>query len=111
MGAISIHAVDIAAGCPAAGLRIDLAYLSQTGPVLLLDGALTSGDGMIELPNDARGQFEATLYLGDYQRSMGIEGPAFQEVQTFAFGIDDPARHHHLPLKFTPFGLSLFLTH
>ena len=33
---------------------------------------------------------------------------AFQEVVPFRFGIDDPAQHYHLPLKFTPWGFTLF---
>lgn len=110
MGAISVHAVDIAAGLPASGLRVDLVHHAAGGPVWLLRGGLTDAAGMIGVPNDARGQFEAIFHLGDYQRAAGRDGPVFQEVLAFSFGIDDPGRHHHLPLKFTPFGQSLFLT-
>lgn len=111
MGAISVHAVDIAAGLPAAGLRVDLVHHAAEGPVWLLRGGLTDAAGMIGVPNDTRGRFEAVFHLGDYHRATGQDGPVFQDILTFAFGIDDPGRHHHLPLKFTPLGQSLFLTH
>ena len=77
----------------------------------MLQGGLTDGAGMISAPNDARGRFDAVFHLGDYLRATGHAGPIFQDRLVFAFGVDAPDRHHHLPLKFTAFGHSLFLTH
>lgn len=111
VGGISVHAVDIAFGCPAADLGLDLFHLTDNGPVPLLEGRHTDAAGMISVENLSAGQFKAVFRIGDYLRGRGYEGEIFQEVLTIPFGVDDPQRHHHLPLKFTPFGVSLFLTH
>ena len=107
-GGISIHAVDIAFGCPAAGLRLEL---RRADGGQLLHDAFTDIAGKISAPNHDRGRFLAVFHIGDYLRAKGYEGKIFQEAVSFPFGIDQPERHHHLPLKFTPFGMSLFLTH
>lgn len=107
-GGISVHAVDIAHGCPAHALRINL--LGPDGTELV-QGTETDAAGMLSAPNVKAGQFQAVFHIGTYFRACGYQGEIFQEVITFPFGIDQPIRHHHLPLKFTPFGFSLFLTH
>ncbi|MBN8629302.1 MAG: hydroxyisourate hydrolase [Rhodobacterales bacterium] len=111
MAGISVHAVDIAAGCPAAGLRVDLFRIAADARVALLHGGITDAAGMLTIPGEIHGRFEAVFHLGDYLRTTGHGGEIFQERLVFAFGIDKPGRHHHLPLKFTAFGCSLFLTH
>lgn len=111
-GGISIHAVDIASGYPAVGLVVGLYQLhSDGGRTALLRFAETDRDGMISAPNLASGQFEALFRVGEYYAKKGAPDAGFLEVVQFPFGIDDAARHHHLPLKFTPYGFSLFLTH
>ncbi len=112
-GGISIHAVDVAGGVPAAGLGVRLWHLgdervqvaagscSQTG---LLQHAVAEGAGV------KRGMYEAEFDVGAYYRGLGhaIPNPAFVEVAVFRFGIDRLSEHFHLPFKFTPWGFSLF---
>lgn len=113
---LSIHVVDVAAGRPAAGMRIDLSRLdAEPTPQTLANGARLDEAGKLVFPGDAeigRGRYEVVFHVGAYYRGMGQALPAlpFLDVLPLRFGIDDPGRHHHLPLKLTPWGCSVFLT-
>jgi 5-hydroxyisourate hydrolase len=103
---ISIHVFDVSRGIAAAGLRVEV-----TGPDgrRLLD-ATTTRRGTLECGTPATGLYEATFHVGAWYRAQGIAipDPAFLEVVPFRFGVADLAQHYHLPLKMTPWGLSLF---
>ncbi len=116
-GGISLHAVDVADGLPAAGLRVALFRLDAAGPLCLAEGLLGPG-GALDHPVTGGagvepGTHEAHFHLGDWWRARGMapEGGAgrfFQEVAVFRFELADPQQHYHLPLKFTRWGLALF---
>lgn len=112
-GGISLHAVDVAAGVPAQGLRAQLWRLEAGGAVCIADGLLgppgtldhpvTRGEGV------RAGTYEAHFHLGDWWRAReGTDARFFQEVAVFRFEIQDAAPHFHLPLKFTRWGFALF---
>ena len=112
-GGISIHAVDVASGVPAAGLGVRVWLLgndkeqiaagtcSESG---LLQHPIASGAGV------SRGLYEVEFDVGTYYRGQGISlpDPSFLEEAVFRFGIDKVSEHFHLPFKFTPWGFSLF---
>lgn len=112
-GGISIHAVDVAHGAPAAGLAVHLRRIephpadiargvcSDTG---LLNDPVADGQGV------TRGLYEVRFGTGAYFRHIGVDlpNPAFMEEAVFRFGIDRVGEHFHLPFKFTPWGFSLF---
>lgn len=112
-GGISIHAVDVANGVPAAGLGV---RLFRTGADEREIAAGRCGaDGHFRHPASqgegvVRGTYRAEFDVGDYYRARGapLPSPAFLDVAAFAFGIGNVAEHFHLPLKFTPWGYSLF---
>ena len=56
------------------------------------------------------GVYELRLHVGDYFRMRGtvLPEPAFMDVQVFRFAVADTARHYHLPVKLTPWGMSCF---
>ncbi len=112
-GGISIHAVDIAHGVPAAGLAVRLWHLGGTRT------EIASGDcdagGLLQHPaaqgvGVRRGLYEVAFEVGTFYRARGVAlpDPAFLDVAVFRFGIDRLAEHFHLPFKFTPWGFSLF---
>jgi 5-hydroxyisourate hydrolase len=112
-GGISIHAVDIARGIPAAGLVVRLWRL-EGGRVEIASGACT-GSGLLAHPvaegaGVVRGMHEVEFDVGAYYRSnnVAVPDPSFLEVAVFRFGIDRVTEHFHLPFKFTPWGFSLF---
>lgn len=112
-GGISIHAIDIANGVPAAGLQVRLWSLENSrtkiaeglcNPSGLLDHPVSNGQDVY------RGMFEVEFGVGEFYRSKNVilPEPAFLEVVLFQFGIDHVSEHYHLPFKFTPWGYSLF---
>jgi 5-hydroxyisourate hydrolase len=113
-GGISLHAVDVASGQPAAGMRVELFLRDEAGEQLLASGTL-SRSGALDHPM-ARGELpvtigthEAHFHVGDWLRSQDPElGRVFMEVAILRFEVLDPAQHVHLPLKFSRWGLALF---
>ena len=113
-GGISLHAVDVARGVPAGGMRVEL-YALRDGQRdrlaesrLCANGALdhpvVGGDGV------TAGVYEAVFHIGPWLRAQGVgpAEPAFLEEAPFRFTVTDLDQHYHLPLKFTPWGYSLF---
>ena len=113
-GGISLHAVDVASGQPAAGMAVDVVALGEHGERLLTRGALGAGGALDDAL--ARGQVpvasgphEARFRVGDWLRSRDPDcGRVFMEVAVFRFEVLDPSQHVHLPLKFSRWGLALF---
>ena len=109
-GGISIHAVNIATGETAKGLRVTLNRLApdrreiasgEIGANGLLDHPVARGQDVVA------GTYEVLFDLGDYFQARGVLEP-FLDIAPFRFVLRDPASHVHLPFKFTPFGFSLF---
>ena len=112
-GGISIHAIDIARGIPAAGLNLRLRRIGRN-PAEIAAGACAE-NGYFQHPvtrgvGVERGIYEVEFDVGAYYRSCGVAvpDPSFLEVAVFRFGIDRVNEHFHLPFKFTPWGFSLF---
>ncbi|MGI9333687.1 MAG: hydroxyisourate hydrolase [Gammaproteobacteria bacterium] len=113
-GGISIHAIDVSRGVPANGLKVSLYRLDGNERILIAQGAcgtsgtlvhpVAQGEGVIA------GIYEAVFDIGGFFRAQGVEipDPAFLESTSFRFGIATAQQHYHLPLKFTPWGYSLF---
>jgi 5-hydroxyisourate hydrolase len=111
-GGISLHAVDLARGVAAVGLRVEL-WRVAPDTVCLADGRL-GANGQLDHPS-ARGEgivagrYEVRLHVGDFLRAtVGPDASPFLEVVPFAFKLDDPGPHLHLPFKFTAWGCQLF---
>lgn len=112
-GGISLHAVDVATGTPAQGMRVELARLDGDAPTRIAAGVLGAG-GALDHP-DTRGPavvpgtYEARFHLGDWWRAReGTDERFFQEVAVFRFELADVTPHVHLPIKFTRWGFALF---
>ncbi|CAO3408940.1 hydroxyisourate hydrolase [Azospirillum largimobile] len=113
-GGISIHGVDVARGVAAKGLRVEL-YALTPDRRLLADGWL-GANGQLDHPTVrgdgiAPGPHEVLFHVGDWLRAAGYpeEQTRFLDIMPFRFVVTDLDRHLHLPFKFTPFGVSLFL--
>ena len=112
-GGISVHAVDVSHGRPAQGMRVDVYSLAGVRKLIangklasngLLNHPITHGDGV------TAGTYEVVFHVGDYLKSVGAptSTPPFLDTVPFRFTIADAEQHYHLPLKFTPWGFSLF---
>lgn len=115
MPGISVHVVDVSRGLPARGMQVEVTRIEPGGRTragggtvgeggLLDDAALGRGDGVIA------GLYEIELATGAWYREQGVAvgTPAFQEAIVYRFGITDPTAHIHLPIKLSPFGISVW---
>jgi len=114
MGRLTTHVLDISAGVPAAGVRIDLHALGAVAPKLL--ASLTTGsDGRCPGPLITEEAFRAgryclTFHLADYFRRRGVAlpEPAFIENAVIELGIAAPSEHYHVPLLIAPWSYSVY---
>jgi 5-hydroxyisourate hydrolase len=112
-GGISVHAVDVTRGLPAKGLKVTIFQVNDSC-YQVAEGLLTP-QGTLDHPivrgeKVEPGLYEAVFYIGDFYRQLGypLPNPPFLDVVPYQFGIGDVEQHYHLPLKFSPWGFSLF---
>lgn len=113
MGQLTTHVLDISAGLPAAGLRIDLHALIPGAP--LVTSVATGTDGRLPKPLLAGADFRAgrytlTFHVASYFRGRGVAlpDPAFIEEAVIQIGIAHPDQHYHVPLLIAPWSYSVY---
>lgn len=111
-GGISIHAVDVASGRPAAGLGVRLVRIEAAGESVIAEGDC-GASGLFDHPTVRGegvepGRYRAEFEIGAFYAARGQGEAGFLDVARFDFGIRDATQHYHLPLKFTAWGYSLF---
>jgi 5-hydroxyisourate hydrolase len=123
MGKLTTHVLNVAAGIPAAGMRIELRPTGAT-PSGFVDPtrappptatAQTNSDGRCPAPllEGAAlriGRYTLTFHVGAYFRMLGHElpEPPFLDEVVIAFGIADPHRDYHVPLLVSPWSYSTY---
>ena len=108
-GGISIHAVDVASGRPAQGLRVEI-WRVESARTQIAEGRL-GANGQLDHPivqgkGIEAGEYEVHFHLGEF--FAGGAGASFLTVAPFRFRIEQVDEHFHLPMKFTRWGYSLF---
>jgi 5-hydroxyisourate hydrolase len=114
IGKLSTHVLDTARGCPAGGVRIDLARIDGSQRVELKT-VFTNADGRTDQPLlDTHeldvGRYELTFHVGDYFREAGIAlaSPAFLDTVPLRFAVSDPQAGYHVPLLVSPWSYSTY---
>mmetsp|Transcript_10869 Transcript_10869/g.20321 ORF Transcript_10869/g.20321 Transcript_10869/m.20321 type:complete len:306 (+) Transcript_10869:131-1048(+) len=115
-GYLSCHILDIAHGCPAAGMRIHLTRLSPPEHAGLVKELVTNWDGRLDCGAALKGDdfivgtYEWTFFAGDYfaRKNAITAGVPFLDEIPLRFGIDDPEEHYHVPLLLSPWGYSTY---
>ena len=111
MSTISTHVLDTALGRPAAGVRIILEQVDDTGVVVSLGLGETDADGRLrELvpagqvlePGDYRLRFDVGRYFAASRRET------FYPSVMVEFSVTGPAAHYHVPLLISPYGYSTY---
>ena len=112
MAGLSTHILDTSAGCPAAGVLIELFSTGDTTP---LASCNTNADGRTDQPLIPAGQlqqqsYELHFHAGDYfrKREGATSTVPFLDVVIIRFGVDNPDQHYHVPLLLSPFGYSTY---
>ena len=119
MGKLTTHVLNVAAGIPAAGMRIELRAGGAASTALtampLIGVAQTDADGRCAAPllQGAAlgvGRYSLTFHVAAYFRALGQElpEPPFLDEVIIAFGIADPQQNYHVPLLVSPWGYSTY---
>jgi 5-hydroxyisourate hydrolase len=112
MPGLSIHAVDVTRGIPAAGMRIEVYALTPTRQRIAEGKLAASGvlDHHIARQRLDAGTYEVIFHAGDFFAAAGVAqaSPPFLGEVPFRLTISDPDQHYHLPMKITPWGFSLY---
>ena len=114
MPGVTIHVVDVTRGLPARGMRVEVfradggarhrVAAGEVGADGTVPHAIATGSGIVP------GRYDVELAAGAYYRGLGVDvgSPAFQETAVYRFTVVDPAEHYHLPVKISPWGLSIW---
>src|SRR5689334_4953578 len=111
MTRLTTHVLDVSAGIPAAGMRIEL----RTTAGSVLADVRTNSDGRCSDPllqgADFRaGRYSLVFHVGEYFAARGVQlpEPPFLDRVVVEFGIADPGSHYHVPLLVTPWSYSTY---
>ena len=111
-GRLTTHVLDIANGCPGAGIRIDLFRVGQDDAIT---STITNADGRCETPllegeTFIHGEYELVFHAGAYFNEKGQEDGEhrFLDRVVIRFGINNQDQHYHVPLLLSPFGYSTY---
>jgi len=114
MGKLTTHVLNLAAGIPAAGMRIEL-HDADTSPPRLLAQERTNGDGrcarsLLEGGFLRVGRYTLTFHVAEYFRSTGtqLSEPPFLDEVVVHFGIANPEQNYHVPLLVSPWSYSTY---
>ena len=115
MAGVTTHVLDVTAGRPAGGVRLELYELADGLERKLIADVVTNADGRTDKPlisaDQARaGQFELIFHAGDYFRRGRAElaDPPFLDIIPIRFGLADPHAHYHVPLLVSPWSYSTY---
>ncbi len=117
MGRLTTHVLDIANGCPGAGIRIELFHPGTIGEPIA--STTTNTDGRCDTPilegtDFTPGEYELVFHAGEYFNGKGKDGtPAdgehrFLDRVVIRFGVNSADDHYHVPLLLSPFGYSTY---
>ena len=107
---ITTHILDLAAGKPAAGVRVTLARVEDAKRTPVGSGVTDAEGRLTDLVPKAykvdAGVFELTFETGAYFRARRVE--PFHPRVTVVVEITDPAQHYHVPLLLSAFGYTTY---
>ncbi len=114
MGKLTTHVLDLHAGTPAAGVKIELHSLDAAPPELLVSTE-TNGDGrctspLLEGDTMKAGRYQLSFHVADYYRARNVPMPTppFIDVAVISFGIAAPTENYHVPLLVSPWSYSTY---
>jgi len=114
MGKLTTHVLDVAAGIPAAGMRVEL-HDAGVSPPRLLAQRRTDAQGrcappLLEGETLRAGRYQLTFHAAEYFRSRGAQlpEPPFIDAVVIAFGVASPEQDYHVPLLVSPWSYSTY---
>ncbi|NND50028.1 MAG: hydroxyisourate hydrolase [Rhizobiales bacterium] len=112
MGQLTTHVLDTAAGCPAAGIHVELFRHTKSGPDKLAE-ARTNADGRLGWPilegaEYKSGTYELVFHVGAYFKKTQTGGELFLDTVPVRFVLDENEDHYHVPLLISPFSYTTY---
>jgi 5-hydroxyisourate hydrolase len=111
---LSTHVLDIANGCPAESMQIELWYLSDN-KMRLLKTVRTNANGRTDQPllsaeEIKTGHYELMFFVGEYfvGKGGGQSQIRFLDRVPVRFGIADANASYHVPLLCSPWAYSTY---
>jgi 5-hydroxyisourate hydrolase len=114
MGKLTTHVLDLANGCPAAGMGVSLFRLDG-GVAQLLKTVLLNADGradaaLLEGAEHRPGRYRLVFAVAAYFAGRGapLAEPPFLDEVPIDFGIASADQHYHVPLLASPWAYSTY---
>ena len=114
LGKLTTHVLDIANGCPAAGMAVRLYGMSGATPVLIKSLVLNH-DGRADAPLLEGAAFQLGAYrlvfsVAAYFRARGdtLAEPPFLDEVPLDFGLAALGQHYHVPLLASAWAYSTY---
>jgi 5-hydroxyisourate hydrolase len=114
MSAITTHVLDVAAGCPAAGMNVRLEHVASAGNQEVASATTDSGGRVTSLgpelvePGTYQLVFDTGGYLGRQRGAATSTAVAFFPEVTVTFAVAGGGERYHVPLLLSPFGYSTY---
>ena len=113
MGKLSTHILDVARGCPAAGVPIALYRIGE--PDVPLVSCTSNSDGRTDVVLLADiafqcGEYELVFHVASYFYNAGlvVSKPAFLDRIAIRFFISNAEENYHVPLLVSPWSYSTY---
>lgn len=106
---ISTLVLDTSIGKPASNVPVILERKINDEWILVSKG-ITGDNGRLHIPYNKqleKGTYKLTFYIESYLKKNNIQG-LWIEIPVI-FLINNPTKHYHIPLLFSPFGYSTYL--
>ena len=112
MSKLTTHILDTAKGCPAAGVKIEIWWISQLFDDRKLIGTIvTNADGRTDEPLLSGNDFQVGVYelIFDVGPYFKLDGEVvFLDRIPVRFGISDLTKPYHVPLLVSPWAYSTY---
>ncbi len=115
MGHLSTHVLDTMAGCPAAGMAVQLQRIQGGAAETLKSFTLNSdgrneGGALLDAQSMAPGHYRLVFAVAAYFRTKGVQlpEPPFLDMVQIDFGMADASARYHVPLLVSPFAYSTY---
>jgi 5-hydroxyisourate hydrolase len=112
MGKLTTHVLNVAAGIPAVGMRVELSGGSAPVPAraVFTDKDGRCGPSLLDGEAFRPGRYSLTFQVAAYFRSLGmaLPEPPFLDEVVIAFGIADAGQNYHVPLLVSPWSYSTY---
>ena len=111
---LSVFALDVHSGKPAAGLRVDFSRLEGEAYRLVktvqINDTGNTDEPVFNADQMATGDYEFVLYFADYYSKLGVKlnNPPFLNKVPIRFSIADPKQVYHIPVLLTPWSYNTY---